>query len=236
MAAGGQGIAAVEDSDVVEAEKAALKNVHAVGVFAVDPPGEIQKQFVEDADEKSAVAAAVAFLVDLVDAPRGPGVDRRVYVSESPFVGRELAVGMHVPFAEDEHELLFGEIGIDQGERDAVKSQVPRGVPGIFPLVGHGDDVGVVEVRPIVIASGGALWRRRRIAGIAVQPLFDHVVIELLRPQESGEALAHYVFGVGRESLRNDGGVEFVGFLFAGGEDGIEVGESGGRLGDRRDS
>src|ERR1700721_4343851 len=43
VAAGGQRVAAVEDSNIIEAEKTALKNVHAVGVFAVDPPGEIQK-------------------------------------------------------------------------------------------------------------------------------------------------------------------------------------------------
>ncbi len=151
----------------------------------------------KDADEECAVAAAVALLVDLVDAPRGPGVDRRVHISEGPFVGRELAVGVHVPFAEHEHELLFSEIRVDESERDAVKSQVPRGIPGIFPLVGHGDDVGVVEVQPIMIAAGGAFRRRRRIAGITRQPLFYDVVVELLRPQESGETLTHYVFGVG---------------------------------------
>ena len=89
---------------------------------------------------------------------------------------------MHVPFAEDEHELLLGKIRIDKGERDAVKSEVPCGIPGILPLVGHGDDVGVVEMQPVVIASSGALRGRRRMAGITIEPLPDNVVIELFRP------------------------------------------------------
>src|SRR6202041_2132371 len=71
VAAGGKRVTAVEDSDVVEAEKAALENVHTFSVFAVDPPGEIQKKFMEDADQKCAVTAAVALFVDLVHAPRG---------------------------------------------------------------------------------------------------------------------------------------------------------------------
>ena len=51
-AARGQGLAAIEDADVVEAEKAALENVVAFGVFAVHPPGEVQQQLVEDALEE----------------------------------------------------------------------------------------------------------------------------------------------------------------------------------------
>src|SRR5271154_6558561 len=66
MAAGRQILAAVEDADVVEAEKTALKDVAALGVPAVDPPGEIQHQLVKDAPEKCPVALAAAYLaVDL---------------------------------------------------------------------------------------------------------------------------------------------------------------------------
>src|SRR6187401_3224071 len=42
--------------------------------------------------KKGAVASAVALAVDLVNAPRGPGVDRRVDVAERPFIGRQLPV------------------------------------------------------------------------------------------------------------------------------------------------
>ena len=58
MAARRQRLAAVEDADIVEAEKTALKDVAALGVLAVDPPGEIQHQLVENAPEKSPIADA----------------------------------------------------------------------------------------------------------------------------------------------------------------------------------
>jgi hypothetical protein len=50
--------------------------------------------------------------------------------------------------------------------------------------------------------------------------------------KQAGEALAHYVLGVGGERSWNNGGVEIVGFLFAGGEEAVEVGEGGGGLRD----
>ena len=49
----------IEQADVVEAEKAALEQVVALGVLAVDPPAEIHQQLVEDALEKVPVAFAV---------------------------------------------------------------------------------------------------------------------------------------------------------------------------------
>ena len=74
---------------------------------------------------------------------------RRVDVVQGELVGRQLPVGVHVPFAQEEDELLLGERGIDAGQRNHVKGQVPGGVPGIFPLVGHGDDVAVEQVPPV---------------------------------------------------------------------------------------
>ena len=168
------------------------KTLLPFGVLAVHPPGEVEQQLVEDALEEGAVGHAAALLVDLVNAPGGPGVHRRIDVAERPLVGRQLAVGMHVPFAQQQDELLLGELGIDQRQRHAVEGQVPGGVPGILPLVRHGDDVGVVEVQ----SSRGcgpcsALGRRRRAAGIAVQPVAHVVMVELLRPEHAGEGLAH---------------------------------------------
>ena len=141
------------------------KMLRPCGVLAVDPPGEVQHQLVEDALQERQVAAVAALLaVDLEDAPGRPGVDRRVDVAEVPLVGRQLAVGVHVPLARQQHELALGELRVDQGERDAVEGQVPGGVPGILPLVRHREDVGVVEVRPVAVAAVPALGRRRRLA------------------------------------------------------------------------
>ena len=107
-------------------------------------------------------------LVDLVDAPRRPGVHRRIHIAERPLVRGQLPVGVHVPLAQQQHELLLREVGIDERQRHAVERQIPGRVPGILPLVRHRDDVGVVEVRPLVIAAAPALGRRRRLQRIAV--------------------------------------------------------------------
>ena len=88
----GSGRAAIENADVVEAEEAALEHVVAFGVLAVHPPGEVQQQLVEDALEERAIADAAPLLLDLVDAPRRPGVHRRVHVAERPFVRGQLPV------------------------------------------------------------------------------------------------------------------------------------------------
>src|SRR5205814_2665718 len=66
--------AAVEDANVIQPQEAALEDVAAFGVFAVDPPGEVEHELVEDALEECAIARAPALLLDLVDAPGRPGV------------------------------------------------------------------------------------------------------------------------------------------------------------------
>src|SRR6267143_2803226 len=68
---------------------------------------------------------------------------------------------------------------------------------------------------PFVVASLLALRRRDRAAGITLQPIPNHVVIELLGPEHSSKALAHHVLCVRREILRNDGAIELVCFKSA---------------------
>src|SRR5205085_2420180 len=82
VAAAGQRRAAIEHSDVVEPEKAALEDVAPLGVLAIHPPGEVDQQFVEYAPEELAIADAAALLLDLVDAPRRPGEHRWIDVAK----------------------------------------------------------------------------------------------------------------------------------------------------------
>src|SRR5204863_2456591 len=78
---------AVEYADVVEPEKPALENIPPLDVLAVDPPGEIEHQLVEDTFEKIPIALAAAVLaVDFIDTPCRPGMHRRVDVAECPFI------------------------------------------------------------------------------------------------------------------------------------------------------
>src|SRR5207249_2909539 len=114
----------VEHADVVEAEETAGEQVLALGVLAVDPPREIQQQLLECAREEDPVALAVR-RGDLVRAPASPRVHWRIHVAKGKLVGWYLAVGMHVPFAEEERELIFGKLRIDLRKRQHMKRQIP---------------------------------------------------------------------------------------------------------------
>ncbi len=67
---------------------------------------------------------------------------------------------------------------------------VPGGEPRVFPLVGHGENVLNVEVVPVVVAPGEAAGGRVGHLLVALEPCVDHVVEELLCPQQAGIAMA----------------------------------------------
>ena len=164
-----------------------------------------------------------------MDAQRRPGVDGRVDVAERPLVGGQLSVRVHVPLAAHQHQLILGERGIHMGERDAVEGEIPCRIPGVLPRVRHGDDIHVVQVRPLVVASltphVGDGWPGR----IAVEPAADVVVVELLRPEHPAERLAGDEPLVLRDVCGNDLGVELVGLPLARGHDRVEVVQPPGR-------
>ena len=112
-------------------------------------------------------------------------MNRRVHVAKSPLVGGQLPVGMHVPFAQKKNELLFGKIRIDQRKRNAVKRQIPRGIPRILPFVGHGNNVVVVKMRPVLVAAVPSAVRRLRTRRIAFEPRAHVVVIKLFGPEHA---------------------------------------------------
>ena len=63
VAAGGQRLAAIEDADVVQAEKAAFENIVALRVLAIHPPGEVHQQLVKRGLQKlDSPASPVSFL------------------------------------------------------------------------------------------------------------------------------------------------------------------------------
>ena len=121
MASGGQGLGAIEDPDVVQAEEPAFKDIHSIRVLAVDPPGETQQQFVEDLLQELAIGLAPPPFFDLVNTPSGPGVDRRVNVTKLPLIGGELTVRMHEPLAQEQDKLLLGVVRVHQRECHAME-------------------------------------------------------------------------------------------------------------------
>ena len=183
-------LAAIEHSDVVEAKEAASENILAPRVLAIDPPGEIDQQLLEGPRQEDLVAllGRSGRLVDLPDAPRMNG---RIDVAQMPFIGRDLTAGMHVPLAQKQDHLLFGEVCIQSCHRDHVKSQVPSGIPRVLPLVGHRDHITIEQMPPIAVASFPSRRTGWHAVGIAVEPSLDGVVIELFGPQQSCVRLPH---------------------------------------------
>ncbi len=192
-------------------------------VLAVHPPGEVQEQLLENAGQERDVSLATA-PGHLVDAPGGPGVNRRIHVAERELVRRNLPVRVHVPLAEQEHELLFGERAIGPGEGDHVEREIPSCKPRVLPLVGHRDDVPVVDVSPLLVARPRLGVGRPQQWRVALEPVPNRVVIELLRPQQARVGLPDDG-PLGRRERGGARGVEGVGLRAAERQRGVEVGE-----------
>ena len=96
-----------------------------------------------------------------------------------------------------------------------MKRQVPRGVPRVFPFVGHREDVTIEHVGPIRVAARLARLRRRRNVGIAREPVLHDIMVKLFVPEQAGVGSSRdktlLRTGVGRD----DFAVVLVGFLLA---------------------
>ncbi len=165
----------------------------------------------EDPLQERVVGPPGQLAVDLEDAQRRPGVHRRVDVAEGPFVGGQLAVGVHVPLARQQHQLLLGRGRIQPRQRQAVERKVPGRIPGILPGVRHRDHVGVVEVEPVGVAAAPAAGGGRRLTWIAFQPLRHVEVVILPAPQQAGQRLPLHAPRLGVGGGARQPGVELVG-------------------------
>src|SRR4029079_10167873 len=93
------------------------------------------------------------------------------------------------------------------------------------PFVGHGDDVGVVEMLPLSVATMLAFvgwWRTTRVA---FDPLADVVIEELSGPDHAGERLSLDVARVSIGVIRLQGFVELIRLAQTRGKDGIKINE-----------
>ena len=177
----------------------------------------------KNAFEKLAVTDTASLLFNLVDAPRRPRMHWRIYIAKGPFVSGKLAVRVHVPLTQQEYELLFGKLGINQSQRHTMKCEVPRRIPGILPLVRHRDYVRIVEMAPFMISPIDPLGRWIRSARVAFEPLLHDIVIKLLGPEQAAKGLTHYCLRIGRKVAGNNCFVELVCFANTLREDLIEV-------------
>src|SRR6516225_4691947 len=92
-------------------------------------------------------------LLHPIDKDRRPGLYRRVDIAEVPLIGRDLSGRMQKKVAEQQIELLLGEVDVDARQCQRVKGQVPGGEPGVFPLVGHRDDMIADQMEPLAVAN-----------------------------------------------------------------------------------
>src|SRR5271169_40488 len=113
MTSGRQRRTAVKNADIVEAEKPALEEAAAEAVLAVHPPAEIRRQPAEHSLQEVEIGLAAHRLLHAVEKDRCPGLDRRIDIAEVPLIGRDLSGRMQVSLAEQQVELLFGEIDVD---------------------------------------------------------------------------------------------------------------------------
>src|SRR4051794_18927818 len=72
-----------------------------------------------------------------------------------------------------------------------MEGKIPGGIPGILPLIRHGNYILVKKLHPLAITALLTFLRRKRDS-IAIQPSLNHVMIELLAPEQSGKGLALY--------------------------------------------
>src|SRR5215831_5761798 len=165
--AGGQVGAAIKHANVVQAEKSSGEDIAPLRVFAVYPPGEIEQQALEALFQKLDVGPA-RLILNLVQEQRSPGMDRRINVAKVPLVRRNLSIGMQVEIMQHQKLLLFGEIEINQRQGEGMKRQIPSCIPGIFPLVGHGDNVAVKHVEPLRVAPGTTSTAKKRMGLVLV--------------------------------------------------------------------
>ena len=103
-----------------------------------------------------------------------------------------------------------------------MKGKVPRRIPGIFPFVGHRDDIVVVQVEPFLVAPLMAVCGRRGERRVAVEPPGDVVIVELLGPEHSGESLALHGSCLGVRHIELKVAVELIGFSYSPAEDLLE--------------
>src|SRR4029077_4859980 len=204
---------AIEHANVIEPKETTLENVVAFRIFAVHPPGESDEQLVENYLEESAITFAPLLPFDLVYAPGSPRNHGRIDIAKMPFVCGDLAIRMLVPLAHNEIELALGKLRIDKRERDAVKGEVPGRIPWKFPFIRHRHYAFIVKMTPLRVAPVFALFRRRWVGGITLEPLTHDVMIKLFAPKHSRERLTLDRAVLLAQANRRERRVKFVGFV-----------------------
>src|SRR5690606_16171940 len=186
----------VEGSNIIKTQKSSPKYIIAVFILPVYPPRKIEQQFLKHTFKKRDVGTAVYFFIDIINAESRPCVYGRIYITEIPLIGRQLAVRMDIPFLGEQAKLVFCELRINKRKGHTVKCKIPGCEPRVFPFVRHGDNVLVLHVFPFAVPHMSfkiAVCFKLRIS---FQPFGNIIMVELFVPQKSCKSLPLYVFFV----------------------------------------
>src|SRR6516162_4832329 len=97
--------APVEDANVIKPEKSTSEKVVTLFIFAINPPGKVQCQFLKHLVNEVSITFSSLLSLNRVDLHSSPGQYRWIDVSECPFVSCELTVGVLEPFAAHQQQL-----------------------------------------------------------------------------------------------------------------------------------
>src|SRR5512135_3535075 len=137
---------------------------------------------------------------------------RRIDIAEVPLISGNLATGMQIEVIQDQLKLLLGKIEVHHRQWYAVEGEVPNRIPGIFPLVRHGNDIVIDHMEPALVPNRAAR-RAERVNPMLLQPLIRIEVEVLLGPEHSCQSLTQYVRCVLSERLGRKITVERICFL-----------------------
>ena len=90
---------------------------------------------------------------------------------------------MEVDLGKHEVDLVLGEIWVHHRQWDAVKREIPRGVPRVLPFVGHRNDIVVDHVEPRFVPAARDVRAAKRVRAALAQPHVEIEVVALLRPE-----------------------------------------------------
>ena len=117
---------------------------------------------------------------------------------------------MRIQIPKHKQELVLGKVEVHERQRNGMKSEIPGRIPGIFPLVGHGEHVAVEHVEPLGISGFAVRVPEQGVSFVLVQPFVQIEVVVLLAPEHSGERLAMHAALVLTQCFWGDPLVEFV--------------------------
>ncbi len=191
----------VEHRDVVHPEEAALEQVAAGGVLAVEPPRDMLSSSLLSTAPRNARSRAPSMQVDL---PGRPGVHRRVDVGERPLVRGQLAVRGAGPTRG-----TSAAAGPWRAPGRRARAR-PRGTPGPRRRTRGTPSRRACEITSASSRCVQAVLRppapaplraAGRLGRVALEPLAHRVAVDLLAPQQPGERAARDVaVGVGGRS------------------------------------